>query len=267
MKKLILSCSLMALTLPAYAADTINCATLPSCDDLGYTENADDCVGRKLLCPFDKTQAACLESPQVGDLKYSVSNGDTTPENISYGYSYAHEGWLPCDGKQYKTTDYPKLYAIIGENYCHKYTSRTDQDFTTSSCKAGYFAVPDYRGFYLRGLNTYLSSSNTVGAPSSYYGYALSYKGDTGLVTDPFTPQYERLPNISGTLAARGAVAWQNPSGVFSLSGSTAAQAAGGGSSDQVQLNFSASRSNTIYDGNHVRSAHYGAYIYIYAGE
>ena len=35
MKKLILSCSLMALALPAYAADTINCATLPSCDDLG----------------------------------------------------------------------------------------------------------------------------------------------------------------------------------------------------------------------------------------
>ena len=198
MKKLILSCSLMALALPTYAADTINCATLPSCSSLGYTEKADDCVGRKLLCPFDKTKAACLESPQVGDLKYSTWNGDTTPENTLFAYSYAHEGWLPCDGKQYKTTDYPKLYAIIGENYCHKYTSRTDKDVTTSNCKAGYFAVPDYRGFYLRGLNTYLSSSNTVGAPSSYYGYALSYKGDTDEVTDPFTPQYEQLPKITG---------------------------------------------------------------------
>ena len=204
---------------------------------------------------FDKTQAACLEKPKVGDLKYSL-------------YSANHDGWLLCNGKQYKEADYQDLYNLIGSKFCHKYTSRTDTS-TTSSCEDNYFAVPDYRGFYLRGLNSYRTTTfngKTV-APSSYYGYALSYKGDTGLVTDPFTPQYERLPNISGTLAARGAVAWQNPSGVFSLSGSTAAQAAGGGSSDQVQLNFSASRSNTIYDGNHVRSAHYGAYIYIYAGE
>ena len=257
MKKLILSCSLMALALPAYAADTINCATLPTCSSLGYTEKADDCVGRKLLCPFDKTKAACLESPQVGDLKYSL-------------YSSNHDGWLRCDGKQYKIDDYQKLYDVIKLNFCHKYTSRTDKDSTTSSCKAGYFAVPDYRGFYLRGLNAYLNSLNTVGAPSTYYGYALRYKGDTGTVKDVYTPQYEQLPNITGrsSVVFKNANNTLNVSGAFSYSNyGTAGYDSGRYDLGQGTLSFDASRSNTIYDGSHVRPAHYGAYIFIYAGE
>ena len=253
MKKLILSCSLMALTLPAYAADTINCATLPSCDDLGYTENADDCVGRKLLCPFDKTQAACLEKPKVGDLKYSL-------------YPINHDGWLLCNGKQYKEDDYPDLYNLIGSQFCHKYTSRTDTDYSTSSCKDDYFAVPDYRGFYLRGLNSYLATSYTVGAPSGYYGYALSFKGDTGTVKNVYTPQYERLPNITGKAPYTAPSQYQNTiSGAFytaTVSGSSGSQRDG-----SYGIGFDASRSNVIYDGSHVRPAHYGAYIFIYAGQ
>ena len=206
---------------------------------------------------FDKTQAACLEKPKVGDLKYSL-------------YSANHDGWLLCNGKQYKEADYQDLYNLIGSSFCHKYTSRTDTS-TTSSCKDNYFAVPDYRGFYLRGLNTYLSSSNTVGAPSSYYGYALSYKGDTDEVTDPFTPQYEQLPKITGrvwgdnvsrdvNVGAEGAFsAYTDQAGSFNATHYTHTKNNG--------FNFDASRSNTIYDGTHVRPAHYRAYIFIYAGE
>ena len=98
----------------------------------------------------------------------------------------------------YKIDDYQKLYDVIKLNFCHKYTSRTDADYSTSNCDADYFAVPDYRGFYLRGLNAYLSSDSTVGAPSTYYGYALKYKGDTGTVKNFHKPQYEQLPNITG---------------------------------------------------------------------
>ena len=231
MKKLILSCSLMALTLPAYAAESINCATLPTCDDLGYTENADDCVGRKLLCPFDKTQAACLEAPQVGDLKYSL-------------YSSNHDGWLPCDGKQYKEADYQDLYNLIGSQFCHKYTSRTDTS-TTSSCEDNYFAVPDYRGFY-------------------------KYKGDTGTVKNFHKPQYEQLPNITG----KSSVVFNDANNTLSVSGAfsysnygTAGYDSGGYDLGQGTLSFDASSDDTIYDGSHVRPAHYGAYIYIYAGE
>lgn len=205
---------------------------------------------------FDKTQAACLEKPKVGDLKYSL-------------YSYNHDGWLLCNGKQYKEADYQDLYNLIGSKFCHKYTSRTDTS-TTNSCKDNYFAVPDYRGFYLRGLNAYLASSSTVGAPSTYYGYALKYKGDTGTVKNVYTPQYEQLPNITG----KSSVVFNDANNTLSVSGAfsysnygTAGYDSGGYDLGQGTLSFDASRSNTIYDGTYVRPAHYGAYIFIYAGE
>lgn len=207
---------------------------------------------------FDKTQAACLEKPKVGDLKYSL-------------YSANHDGWLLCNGKQYKEADYQDLYNLIGSKFCHKYTSRTDTS-TTSSCEDNYFAVPDYRGFYLRGLNSYRTTTfngKTV-APSSYYGYALSYKGDTDEVTDPFTPQYEQLPNIKG----KSSVVFNDANNTFSVSGAfsysnygTAGYHSGAYDLGQGTLSFDASRYKTIYDGSHVRPAHYGAYIFIYAGE
>ena len=60
MKKLILSCSLLALTAPAYAA--LDCAPLPDCEDFGYVYTADDCDGQSTLkCPFDQTKLYCTE--------------------------------------------------------------------------------------------------------------------------------------------------------------------------------------------------------------
>ena len=60
MKKLILSCSLLALTAPAYAA--LDCAPLPDCEDFGYAYTDDDCAGQATLkCPFDRTKLYCTE--------------------------------------------------------------------------------------------------------------------------------------------------------------------------------------------------------------
>ena len=266
MKKLILSCSLMALTLPAYAADTINCATLPTCSELGYTEKASNCVGKKTLCPFDKTKATCIDSPQVGDLKYSL-------------YSKNHDGWLRCDGKQYNIDDYQKLYDVIGTNFCRTFSSRTDTG-TTGKCDSGYFAVPDYRGFFLRGFVSY--SYTAVDAPvdkygsSGYYSNALYYKGNytnyNGKKYEPlysdslYIPQYERLPKITGKAPYAAPSNYQDHVG-GALYDSTVA---GSGQVDQKNsygISFDASRSNVIYDGSHVVPANYAAYIFIYAGE
>ena len=170
----------------------------------------------------------------------------------------------------YKIDDYQKLYDVIKLNFCHKYTSRTDADYSTSNCDADYFAVPDYRGFYLRGLNSYLNVSSTVGAPDGRYGYALKYKGDTGTVTNFYIPQYEQLPNITG----KTSVVFNDANNTFNLSGAfwytnygTAGYHSGAYNLGQGTLSFDASSDDTIYDGSHVRPAHYGAYIYIYAGE
>ena len=273
MKKLILSCSLLALTMPAYAAETISCDTLPTCEELGYTDTAADCSGKKLVCPFDKTKATCLESPQVGDLKYSVYYGqDPTSSGGVSSTLYAHKGWLPCDGKQYKIADYPKLYKIIGTRFCHKFTSRNDTSYT-SNCKADYFAVPDYRGFYLRGATTSRPTSETVGGQSNYYSDALYYKGDHSGSYYTYTPYYEELPNIQGTFTgARQTNAGDvlNTTGAFSSrypAGYKDSMYHGTTPDYYVNFTFAASNSNQIYNGTHVHPTHYHAYIYIYAGE
>ena len=77
MKKLILSCSLIALTLPAYAAESINCATLPTCSSLGYTQTVGQCTAKGLnylRCPFDTTAVFCEQkniSVSIGYILYS----------------------------------------------------------------------------------------------------------------------------------------------------------------------------------------------------
>ena len=41
----------------AYALE--NCVTPPSCEELGFTVNVEDCTGSSLKCPWDLSKAAC----------------------------------------------------------------------------------------------------------------------------------------------------------------------------------------------------------------
>lgn len=262
MKKLILITAAALFSASVALAQT--CATAPSCATLGYTQSASACSGKSLKCPFDTTKVMCVNGgPHVGDLKYSL-------------YSSNHDGWLLCNGTQYSQTAYPKLYSLLSTKFCHKYTSRTDTSYTSSNCKSGYFAVPDYRGFFLRALNTYNSTSSTVGGSYSYYSDALYYKGHYSTATAfmyPWIPQYEQLPNITGEfgmLAGGTEVGWNN---AVSTTNNAFYRKDGIGDNGQQSSNaaggagFEASRSNKIYDGSHVMPASYGAYIFIYAGE
>jgi microcystin-dependent protein len=49
-------------------------------------------------------------------------------------------GWMVCDGRQLAIGDYPELFAFIGHHY--------DQD-----AEDGSFHLPDYRGYFLRGVD------------------------------------------------------------------------------------------------------------------
>ena len=246
MKKLIIPAILLTAA-PALAA--IDCATLPSCSSLGYSETAGTCMGKYLTCPFDNTKIACLDSPKVGDLKYSL-------------YSSNHDGWLKCDGTQYSTSTYSKLYSVIGTNFCRKYTSKSA--YTSSACSSGKFAVPDYRGFFLRGINSYNASSNLVGTvgPSGYYGYAFNYM--TGNYNSSvYNPQYEQLPNITGGFGIYNSTS----DGKLFTTCSSYSEAIKGASWTSNSVCFNAGNSNSIYSGSHVIPANYGAYIFIYAGQ
>ena len=232
-------------------AAEVTCTATPSCESLGYKNTSSQCAGSYIACPLDSSKVACMTgTSQVGDLKYSVDGAN-------------NNGWLKCDGTQYSQTAYPELYALIGTKFCHKYTSRNDVTYTTNNCKSGYFAVPDYRGFFLRGLNWSNSTSNTVGAPSSSYSYAIYYKGDRDSVlsithSSPYVPAAEQLPLIFGT-TIDGALYESSTSGAYDAKSTL--------SGNKSRLMFDASKSNAIYSGKHVVPASYGAYIYIYAGK
>ena len=212
MKKLILPAVILTAA-PALAA--IDCATIPSCSSLGYSETAGACKGKYLTCPFDNTKIACLDSPKVGDLKYSL-------------YSSNHDGWIKCDGTQYSTSTYSKLYSVIGSNFCRKYTSKSA--YTSSACSSGMFAVPDYRGFFLRGIS-YPSTT------SSYSSYSNSWNYSTT------SPQKQGLPNIVGYGGPLDNSMY--PSSAFYKYSSN--QHGIKGDDDNPLLGFDASRSNSIY--------------------
>ncbi len=255
-----------AASADAFAAET-TCTAAPSCSELGYNEIAVDCRGKYIKCPFDTTKVSCLtEAPRIGDLKYSLYNG-------------SHDGWLKCDGTVLKKADYPKLYNLLGTKFCHRYTSRTDTSYTsysTDNCDTskGEFALPDYRGFFLRGLITYNSTSSTVGGSNSYYSDALYYKGyysTSAAFMYPWLPQYEQLPNIKGNSGVAQVFAGDTQStGAIIMDTYNRFKNATGNDKTwwgESGWNFDASKSSPIYDGYHVMPASYGAYIFIYAGE
>lgn len=112
--------------LPA-SAETISCATLPTCAELGFTDKIGVCPNEYTICPFDKTMGKCIMEAQAGDIKYSLKSSN-------------HKGWLKCDGSSYDRNQYAELYAAIGANFGSK--------------------VPDYRGYFLR---VYGSPSSSYG--------------------------------------------------------------------------------------------------------
>ena len=267
MKKLILITAAALFSASVALAQT--CATAPSCATLGYTQSASACSGKSLKCPFDTTKVMCVNGgPHVGDLKYSL-------------YSSNHDGWLLCNGTQYSQTTYSKLYNLLGTKFCHRYTSRTDTSYSSNNCDSGKFAVPDYRGFFLRGVMSYNSYTNTVNkpatsgrTPSSYYSDALYYKGYASTLssmTGIAVPQYEQLPNIKGNSGVAQVFAGDTQStGAIIMDTYNRFKNATGNDKTwwgESGWNFDASRSNSIYDGSHVMPASYGAYIFIYAGE
>jgi microcystin-dependent protein len=89
----------------------------------------------------------------------------------------APAGWLPCDGTSLDGTSakYAALYAVIGVAHGGNTTSQQ-------------FNLPDYRGYFLRGLDTTDAGSNDPDVDSRV---ALNTGGNTGkavgsLETDAF---------------------------------------------------------------------------------
>ena len=261
MKNLSLFASIFALyASTSYAA--IDCSTLPSCDSLGYKDKVADCPSSSevLKCPFDTAWGKCTRGPSIGDLKYSLRGDD-------------HDGWLKCDGRVFSsdsTGKYYKLFQLIGTNFCHRYTSKDDSNYTTSNCSSGMFAVPDYRGFFLRGMPTQrLTNAAGITATSKYYSDAAEFMTGNMDSYTIYAPKKEQLPNA--TLSQW--VGWTGSYGNGFPDGSNDSSSTPGDwrsfprQSQSVTVNLTLSNGNSIYTtGGHVIPAHYAANIFIYAG-
>lgn len=92
--------------------------------------------------PTAPTAAAGTNTTQVATTAFALAAAAAAavPPGtvIAYAGSDAPAGWLICDGASLSKTTYAALYGVIGTTYGG--TSTT-------------FLIPDYRGFFLRGLD------------------------------------------------------------------------------------------------------------------
>ena len=266
-----LSLFVSAFTLCAstsYAA--INCSTLPTCESLGYNDIVAQCPNKSIKCPFDTAKGTCLHEAAIGEIAYF-------PGRPPLG-----KGWLPCDGSSYPITQYPELYEFLNgsctDDTCtaSKYGNPfcvPDAQKYHGTCSSSTFAVPDYRGYFLRVAGMWRSGNST-----SWNANFTSFGGtQSGRAASINIPQKEELPNITGRFSGAGQFYSKGTEiknvveGAFYRWNTTDAPDEGAkianndGQRDDI-FGFNASRSNKIYSGSHVIPANYSVYAYIYAG-
>lgn len=154
-----------------------------------------------------------LESTIISKINKSEKLGDIKASVQSSN----HDNWFLCNGQAISRSTYSELFALIGVKF-------GSGNGTTT------FNLPDYRGKFLRGLG-----------------------GNSA--EDIYTTQNESLPNITGSFAG-GVGDNATATGAFKRSGtdskSTRVDAVGDSNALSGLFNFSASASNSIYNGSHV---------------
>lgn len=81
-------------------------------------------------------QISLLNNPVGGIIIWPGGDGEAIPR-----------GYLLCNGGEYKRSDYPSLYKVIG----NVYNSAIDYLDNPQSTQSGYFRVPDLRGRFVVG--------------------------------------------------------------------------------------------------------------------
>lgn len=91
----------------------------------------------------DKQSVIITDDNQIKDISTMPIGGV-----VAFAGDKTPQGFLICNGNEYRITDYPELYEAIGDKY--------------GSATSGYFRVPDYRGRFLEGSDTVQPPSYTV---------------------------------------------------------------------------------------------------------
>ena len=93
-----------------------------------------------------RTEIAGLQPPPLGIIQMWA--GANVPE-----------GYLLCNGQEYKQSDYPELYKVLGTTF-NNAISANGTPYTTV---AGNFRIPDLRGRFVVGLHDSDSDYTTKG--------------------------------------------------------------------------------------------------------
>lgn len=82
-------------------------------------------------------------------LRNELANAQPSPLGsvIMWAGSTVPEGYLLCNGQQYRTTDYPELSAALGTTFNNAISAAG----TAYQTDAGYFRLPDLRGRFVVG--------------------------------------------------------------------------------------------------------------------
>ena len=80
--------AVLGMIVAAKPAAAQNCGPLPDCEELGFTDNVDDCAEEdRLNCPFDDTSVLCRKKGvrcEIGSILYNDLNCyDTAPDGLT----------------------------------------------------------------------------------------------------------------------------------------------------------------------------------------
>jgi len=133
--------TLLALSISGTSnASEVSCVVQPTCESLGYTQAASDCVNNNYTaCPFDTAKVKCQQTKSCADLGYIYLSSTATPPCSSlvpcpYDSQWAmcnnnpkigdiklslqtsdHNGWFKADGRVLNGAFYPGLANALGK--------------------------------------------------------------------------------------------------------------------------------------------------------
>jgi len=196
---------------------------------------------------------------------YKISRGNllgavpTNPPGVilAFGGTSAPNGWLLCDGKEYRIADYPQLFEAIEYNF------KARSEIST----VGYFAVPDLRGRVTMGLDNMGGDSANVVTASSADQLGTSDGAETVTILTENLPEHKHNlrgdPSLDQFYAIRDVTGTPTDDGVFTFDAPTATSAGQGlTNSGGVLL----SDGQTLGNALNIMSPHLAINYIIYTG-
>jgi hypothetical protein len=127
-----------------------------------FTFGASDSINTKFSVPLTRLATSASLNALSQNTQSPIKAGTIMP----FAGAVAPTGWLLGDGSVYLKTQYPQLYASIGDTWATCTNPLTGSAYSAPASDS--FRVPDLRGVFLRGEGTF---SDGIGTDTTLAGY------------------------------------------------------------------------------------------------